>query len=112
MGVDFVSLHVVVIVPVGDPEEAEDGRDEDEHQWSNDRVDQANRREICPHGEDVRPHLMRDGGLEPCLLSWCLRKPRPDKRDVKDTQVLEQDTATETQGLDDQVVEEVVRGFR
>ncbi len=41
MGIDFVSLYVIVIVSVSQPEKAERERHEDEHQRRDDTVDEA-----------------------------------------------------------------------
>lgn len=53
-------------------------------------------------------YLMGDSGLQPRFFTRCLCKAWPDQRDVQDAQVLEQNAAAETQGLNNKVVEEVI----
>ena len=55
---------------------------------------------------------MRNSRLEPCFLSRSLREPWPDCRYVEQAQVLKQNAPTESQGLYDKVIEEVVGRFR
>ena len=55
---------------------------------------------------------MRNDCLKPCFFAWSLSEPGPDHDNEEKAQILEQDASTETQSLNDQVVEEVVGGFR
>ena len=57
-------------------------------------------------------YLVWNSGLKPCFSSWSLRKPGPNSGNVKNTQILKQQTAGESQGLNHKIVEEVVAGSR
>lgn len=68
----------------------------------------TNSGKVRKHGVHVSPHLMRNRGLQPRLLSRSLREPRPDRGDVQKSKILEQYAAAETQGLNNEIVEEIV----
>ena len=52
---------------------------------------------------------MWDGRLEPRFLPRCLREPRPNCCDVQEAQILKQNTPAKAQGLNDKVIEKIIR---
>lgn len=66
------------------------------------RIQVLGRREL------KRTYLMWNGSLEPRFFPGSLREPRPNCCDVKDAQVLKEDTSAEAEALDDEIIEEMV----